>query len=234
MGKFKGFSEEDLKYFKEIPHKTEKGYPTKQKEYYNNHNDQTRQIDLKFKALFQDIDFFLKIKFNCEYKYETTPLWQHFGREYDYTWGCHSSNKRDRRIDLQLFMNLGLFSYEDANEKPTFNVGISLNNFDDEELYNIYKKNLNSLYEQLKNTVLNRKEDYKLSVLESDDELSENINENLSYWIKSPGSVWVSFDEKKILNTTAFIEEVKSIQYELYPIFHRLIEMEESNENAKQ
>ncbi len=229
---FKGFSEEDLVYFQDIPRKTGTGHSEEQKKFYNEHKNQIKDLERRFKSLFQDIDLLLKVKNGSEYLFDITQLHQHFGAEYDWMWGAFHTNLRKRQNDIQLFINLGLFSNEDTDEEPTLNVGLAIDALDEEEPYETYKKNLNSLREKLNEVILSSKNEYRFTIEDGpeDNELPGTREENLAYWMKSPRSIWVSFRRDEILDP-GFFEKVKSVMLELYPIFHKLVEMEKAKQD---
>ena len=119
-------------------------------------------------------------------------------------------------------MNFGKF---DDDEAPTFNVGISLRNIEDEDRYNLYKINLKSNSKEIKSIIEKSENKY---AFEDDDyrKISGEVEEIFTQWIESPGSIWFSFNEKEILDTKNFIEKIKSLMRDLYPIFDLLIRKE--------
>src|SRR3989338_11014390 len=216
MGTFRGFDKDDLEFFEKIPDKNQAGY-------YQDNKEQAKHIDAEFISLFKDIDIFLKIEFNSNYKWDAKRLSQGFGRDFDSIWGAWHSDKRKRQEDIQLFMNFGLF---DDEQIPMFNVGMALRNITDEKVYEIYRNNLKSISDKMKKVLENSKNKYNF-IDDEDKVISGNMLDTFSQWVELPGSIWVSFDTKTILDATSFIEKIKSVMRELYPIFDLLIKKED-------
>ena len=224
MKKFTCFNNSDIEFFMNMLPLPSEG----QKIYYNNNKDHANHIDKEFDALFKDIELILKIRFNYLYRHDQKPLWQGYGRDYSYTWGCFHTKERKRQIDLQLFMEFGLFN-KNINEKDKelrFKVGLSLHNIDD-ELYERCRKNLKLNENQIKNIFINSKNNYQFEDDNGEEINGNNVSDKILFWIKYPGSVYFYFlDQKTILDTNNFVEKVESIMLELYPIFDMLVKKE--------
>jgi len=221
MGTFNGFKKHDFEFFVNMP--SEDMPPENHVSYYQKNKDTARNIDKEFGSFFKDMDIFLRIKFKSRYKWKAKRLSQGFGKRFKYVWGAFYTSKKIRhQDDIQLFMNFGKF---DDDEAPTFNVGISLRNIEDEDRYNLYKINLKSNSKEIKSIIEKSENKY---AFEDDDyrKISGEVEEIFTQWIESPGSIWFSFNEKEILDTKNFIEKIKSLMRDLYPIFDLLIRKE--------
>lgn len=223
MGTFNGFKKQDLEFFDNMP--SEDMTPEHHISFYQKNKDTARNIDQEFGSLFKDIDIFLRINFKSKYEWKAKRLSQGFGKRFKYVWGAFYTSKRIRhQEDIQLFVNFGKFEDKEA---PTFNLGISLLNIEDDDRYNLYKNNLKLNSKEIKSIIEKSENKYAFED-DEDRQISGEIEEIFAQWSESPGSIWKSFNEKEILETKNFIEKIKSIMRDLYPIFDLLIRKEKS------